>query len=85
MDELEAIGKLARQARREPPPAMHLAAGVLAALRVPQPLLPIRPLAFLALGAAAAAILVLALSLHAWTGSADPLLTLFPSLEASPL
>ena len=83
MDELEVIQKLARQARREQPPKLHVAAGVLAVLRVPQPLLPIRPLAYVTIGAAAAAILVLALSIQAWTGGTDPLATLFPSLEVS--
>ncbi len=83
MDELEIILKLARQARRETPPPLRVTAAVLEAIRVPQPVLPIRTLAFLAVAAEAAAVLVLVLAVQAWTRSVDPLTLLYPSLEAS--
>jgi hypothetical protein len=83
MDELNFIEKLAGHARREQPPALRVTAGVLEALRRPQPFLPIRTLALLAVAAEAAAVLILVLAIQAWAHSVDPLATLFPSLEVS--
>ena len=84
MDELELVERLARRARCEPPPPLHVGAEVLKAVRLGQPI-SLLPLALVAAGAAAAALLVLALAAHAWTGAADPQTSLFPSLEVSAL
>ncbi|MBM4017472.1 MAG: hypothetical protein FJ288_03945 [Planctomycetes bacterium] len=87
MDELEAVERLVRQARREavPPPA-GAAEGVLARLRAGagRPL-PILPLSMLAAAAAVAAAVVLALAIQAWTAGADPQAALFPTLEVATL
>jgi hypothetical protein len=82
MTELELIEQLARRARGERSPAVQVEAAVIEALRVPQRGIPIRPLAFMAVGAAVAAVVVLALVLRIWAGP-DPLAALFPSLEVS--
>ena len=83
MDELEAIEKLARQARAEQPPEVRVGAAVLETIRAGRPVR-ILPLSLVAAAAAVAAGVVLTLAVHAWTSEAvDPQSALFPSLEVA--
>ena len=86
MDELKAMEKLVRLARREHPPATDAAPAAIARIRAGV-VRPVRvlPLSVLAAAAAVAAAVILVLAINAWTAPVDPQTALFPTVEVASL
>ena len=77
MDNLDAIEKLAQAAREEPAPDTDVAAAVLLQIREQEEPVIATPFWVMATVSAAAAALVLALSVNAWAAWNDPLVAMF--------
>jgi len=80
MDPLEALEKLAAEARKETPPVGSVRGRVLAKIRTPRGS-PLLPLTVLAAGSALAASALLAVGMHFLRAARDPLVELFTPLQ----
>lgn len=80
MDILDAIEKLACQARKEAPPAIDVRWAVMSRIHA-EPRRRLGPLSLLAAGTALAASVVLSLGIHSWLAAPDPFIELVEPLQ----
>jgi hypothetical protein len=80
MDELGAVERLVRQARKERPPAGDVTGVVLGRLRTKRPA-SLLPLSMMAVAASLAAFVVLTLAIQTWSAGADPEAALYTVVE----
>jgi len=80
MDELEAIERIAVQARKEAPPPVGVSGGVLRRIQMPRRS-NVLPLSLFAAASAAAASVALAVGVYSWMKASDPMAQLFAPVQ----